>query len=137
MAAACPGSSPWFGSCIRSFPCRCKSHCRRPAFACSPFHRSLSTEKRGVKRGCSRGFLWPPQKAPTLHTEVTLLLEALFIDLLKPSSQATAGSVRHSPNWGSPRQASHTPSLSGAPREGQRYSYAIKLPLPRPLRPCQ
>lgn len=47
LVAVCLGSSPWFGSCIHNSPCQYKSHCRRPAFACSPSHRSLSTEKRG------------------------------------------------------------------------------------------
>lgn len=45
--AVCLDSSLWFGSCIHNSPCQYKSHCRRPAFACSPSHRSLSTEKRG------------------------------------------------------------------------------------------
>lgn len=67
------GSLPLFGSCIHNSPCRYKSHCRRPVFACSPFHRSLSTEKRGVERGCSRDFLQQSQKASILHTKFALL----------------------------------------------------------------
>lgn len=72
-AAGRLGSSLWFGSCIHNSPCRYKSHCRRPAFACSPFHRSLSTEKRGVERGCVRDFPRRSEKAAILHTKFALL----------------------------------------------------------------
>lgn len=127
------GSSPWFGSCIHNSPCRYKSHCRRPAFACSPFHRSLSTEKRGGSRedvpdfSCGSHNKLPPSIS-SLPSYGSCRMLSLFYPL-KPSSQATTGSVRHSPNWGFPRQAPQNPSFSGAPREGYGYSCAIKLTL--------
>lgn len=72
--AACPGSWWWFGSCTRNSPSRYKSHCRRRAFVCSPFHRSQSTEERRVeKRGwssvCGQPTTdpWPPSRTLTLR----------------------------------------------------------------------
>lgn len=139
LVAVCLGSSPWFGSCIHNSPCRYKSHCRRPAFACSPFHRSLSTERgsrEDVSDFCCGNPNKPPPSISSLPSRGSCRMFSL-ISRLKPSSQATAGSVRHSPNWGFSRQGPQNPSFSGAPREGYGYSHAIKLTLSMLLRPCQ
>lgn len=118
--AVCLGSSLLFGSCIHNSPCRYKSHCRRPAFACSPFHRSPSTEKRGVKRVCCGDFLWQPQKASILHTTFGLLWKlqsALSYLAAQPFISGHSRLRRTLPKLGLRWAGISNPSFSGAPRE--------------------